>query len=306
MRLQKLFEYEDLSTEQQNIVSKIAGLKADNEEDAKLLDKIYRILNTGVIGDNVAQAFNVPLEGEPLSDKEKTLVMQDLTKIIADADSDYKSISEMTDQLGKGGVIDIGSLDSPLTSFSNVFTHPTALKVFHDLKNYGTGRKQKGPGEYALACLSNKIRLASGEGDLEIDSHHTIEDVGWALGKGINTALGEKRGIKRYSFTFLPMDECLTRCCLDISGRPWLIWNVFLPSVSIKNIETEIFREFFQSFTQSAGITLHIENLYGNNTHHIVESCFKSLAISMRDAIKIDKQNSENIPSTKGSLSGSH
>jgi imidazoleglycerol-phosphate dehydratase len=144
------------------------------------------------------------------------------------------------------------------------------------------------------------------EGDLKVDSHHTIEDVGWALGKGINKALGEKRGIKRYSFSFLPMDECLTRCCLDISGRPWLIWQVFLPSISIKNIETEIFREFFQSFTQSAGITLHIENLYGNNTHHIVESCFKSLAISMRDAIKIDKQNSESIPSTKGSLSGSN
>ena len=144
------------------------------------------------------------------------------------------------------------------------------------------------------------------KGDLQIDSHHTMEDVGWALGKAINKALGEKRGIKRYSFNFLPMDECLTRCCLDISGRPWLIWNVFLPSVSIKNIETEIFREFFQSFTQSAGITLHIENLYGNNTHHIVESCFKSLAISIREAIKIDKQNSENIPSTKGSLSGSN
>ena len=144
------------------------------------------------------------------------------------------------------------------------------------------------------------------KGDLQIDSHHTMEDVGWALGKAINKALGEKRGIKRYSFNFLPMDECLTRCCLDISGRPWLIWNVFLPSVSIKNIETEIFREFFQSFTQSAGITLHIENLYGNNTHHIVESCFKSLAISIREAIKIDKQNSKNIPSTKGSLSGSN
>ena len=143
------------------------------------------------------------------------------------------------------------------------------------------------------------------KGDLQIDSHHTMEDVGWALGKAINKALGEKRGIKRYSFNFLPMDECLTRCCLDISGRPWLIWNVFLPSVSIKNIETEIFREFFQSFTQSAGITLHIENLYGNNTHHIVESCFKSLAISIREAIKIDKKNSKNIPSTKGSLSGS-
>ena len=143
------------------------------------------------------------------------------------------------------------------------------------------------------------------KGDLDIDSHHTMEDVGWALGKAINNALGEKRGIKRYSFCFLPMDECLTRCALDISGRPWLIWNVFLPLVSIKDIETEIFREFFQSFSQSAAITLHIENLYGSNTHHIIESCFKSVAISIREAIRIDKENLENIPSTKGSLAGS-
>ena len=144
------------------------------------------------------------------------------------------------------------------------------------------------------------------EGDLQIDSHHTIEDIGWALGKAINEALGDKRGIKRYSFSYLPMDECLTRCCLDVSGRPWLIWNVFLPTISIKNIETEIFREFFQSFSQAAGFTLHIENLYGKNTHHIVESCFKSLAISLREAIMIDPQNSNSIPSTKGTLSGNN
>ena len=142
-------------------------------------------------------------------------------------------------------------------------------------------------------------------GDLHIDSHHTIEDVGWALGKAFSEALGHKKGIKRYSSNYLPMDECLTRCCIDISGRPWLIWNVFLPSLAIKNIETEIFREFFQSFSQAAGLTLHIENLYGNNTHHIIESCFKSLAISIKDAICIDPNNSENIPSTKGTLSGS-
>ena len=142
-------------------------------------------------------------------------------------------------------------------------------------------------------------------GDLQIDSHHTIEDVGWALGKAFSEALGHKKGIKRYSFNYLPMDECLTRCCIDISGRPWLIWNVFLPSLAIKNIETEIFREFFQSFSQAAGFTLHIENLYGNNTHHIIESCFKSLAISIKDAISIDLNNSDNIPSTKGTLSGS-
>ena len=141
-------------------------------------------------------------------------------------------------------------------------------------------------------------------GDLEIDSHHTMEDVGWALGKAINKALGNKKGIKRYSFSYLPMDECLTRCCIDISGRPWLIWNVFLPNVTIKDIETEIFKEFFQSFSQSAEITLHIENIYGQNTHHIIESCFKSMAVSLRSAIQLDFRNLENVPSTKGTLTG--
>ena len=139
-------------------------------------------------------------------------------------------------------------------------------------------------------------------GDLHIDSHHTVEDVGWALGSAINKALGNKKGIKRYSFSYLPMDECLTRCSIDVSGRPWLVWKVFLPTITIKNIETEIFKEFFQSFSQSASLTLHIENLYGTNTHHIIESCFKSLAVAMRGAIGIDLMNKENIPSTKGTL----
>ena len=141
-------------------------------------------------------------------------------------------------------------------------------------------------------------------GDLQIDAHHTMEDVGWALGKAINDALGSKIGINRYSFTYLPMDECLTRCCIDISGRPWLIWNVFLPNVTLKDIETEIFREFFQSFSQSAALTLHIENIYGQNTHHILESCFKSMAISLRKAIMLDSRNLGNVPSTKGTLTG--
>jgi imidazoleglycerol-phosphate dehydratase len=141
-------------------------------------------------------------------------------------------------------------------------------------------------------------------GDLEIDSHHTMEDVGWALGKAINEALGNKKGIKRYSFSYLPMDECLTRCCIDISGRPWLVWNVFLPNVTIKDIETEIFKEFFQSFSQSAEITIHIENIYGQNTHHIIESCFKSMAVSLRNAIQLDFRNLDNVPSTKGTLTG--
>ena len=142
------------------------------------------------------------------------------------------------------------------------------------------------------------------KGDLHVDSHHTIEDVGWALGKAINDALGDKKGIKRYSFIYLPMDECLTRCCIDISGRPWLVWNVFLPNIEINKIETEIFREFFQSFSQSAGLTIHIENIYGKNTHHIIESCFKSLAISLRNAVSLDLRNLESVPSTKGTLNG--
>ena len=140
------------------------------------------------------------------------------------------------------------------------------------------------------------------DGDLHIDSHHTVEDIGWALGRAINKALGNKKGIKRYSFSYLPMDECLTRCSIDVSGRPWLIWNVFLPAVSIKDIETEIFKEFFQAFSQAASLTLHIENLYGTNTHHIIESCFKSLAVAIRGAVSIDLMNKENIPSTKGTL----
>ena len=143
-------------------------------------------------------------------------------------------------------------------------------------------------------------------GDLKVDAHHTMEDCGWALGSAIKKALGNKKGIMRYSFNYLPMDECLTRCCLDVSGRPWLIWNVFLPNISIKNIETEIFKEFFQSFSQAAGFTLHIENLYGKNTHHIIESCFKAFAITLRRAISIDLMNFDNIPSTKGTLSGNY
>ena len=141
-------------------------------------------------------------------------------------------------------------------------------------------------------------------GDLHIDSHHTMEDIGWALGKAINDALANKKGIKRYSYTYLPMDECLTRCCIDISGRPWLVWNVFFPNISIKEIETEIFKEFFHSFSQSAGLTIHIENIYGQNTHHIIESCFKSLAICLRDAISLDPRNLDSVPSTKGTLAG--
>ena len=187
-------------------------------------------------------------------------------------------------------------------------TNETHIEVKVDLDGNGTHSVETGLPffDHMIEQLSKhslvNIELKC-EGDLKVDSHHTIEDIGWALGKAISDSLGDKRGIRRYGFIYLPMDECLTRCCLDVSGRPWLIWNVFLPSIAIKSIETEIFREFFQSFSQAAGFTLHIENLYGKNTHHIIESCFKSLAISLKEAVKIDSKNAQNIPSTKGTLS---
>ena len=188
-------------------------------------------------------------------------------------------------------------------------TNETQIKVSVNLD--GTGKNAITTGlpffDHMIQQLSKHSLIdldIKCNGDLEIDSHHTMEDVGWALGKAINEALGNKQGIKRYSFSYLPMDECLTRCCVDISGRPWLVWNVFLPNITIKNIETEIFREFFQSFSQSAEFTLHIENIYGQNTHHIIESCFKSMAISLRNAINLDLRNLDNVPSTKGTLTG--
>ena len=188
-------------------------------------------------------------------------------------------------------------------------TNETQIKVSVNLD--GTGKNAITTGlpffDHMIQQLSKHSLIdidIKCNGDLEIDSHHTMEDVGWALGKAIKEALGNKQGIKRYSFSYLPMDECLTRCCVDISGRPWLVWNVFLPNLTIKNIETEIFREFFQSFSQSAEFTLHIENIYGQNTHHIIESCFKSMAISLRNAINLDLRNLDNVPSTKGTLTG--
>ena len=186
-------------------------------------------------------------------------------------------------------------------------TNETKITVKINLDGQGIGNIQTG-----LPFFNHMIEQLSKhslididlkcDGDLNIDSHHTVEDIGWALGDAINKALGNKKGIKRYSFSYLPMDECLTRCSIDVSGRPWLIWNVFLPAISIKDIETEIFKEFFQAFSQAASLTLHIENLYGTNTHHIIESCFKSLAVAIRGAISIDLMNKENIPSTKGTL----
>ena len=143
------------------------------------------------------------------------------------------------------------------------------------------------------------------KGDLHIDAHHTIEDCGWALGEAFAKALGDGAGIRRYASFHLPMDECLSRAAVDISGRPFLVWRVELSSPDLGGMQTETLPEFFQAFSQAAGITLHIETLYGSNTHHVVESCFKALARALREAVTVDPGEKGRVPSTKGVLGGS-
>jgi imidazoleglycerol-phosphate dehydratase len=139
-------------------------------------------------------------------------------------------------------------------------------------------------------------------GDLYIDLHHTTEDSGIVLGEAIAKALGDKKGIKRYAHAYIPMDETLTRVSLDISNRPYLVWKVKLKVEKLGEMDTELFKEWFQAFSQSAGITLHIENIYGDNSHHIIESCFKGLARALRIALEKDTRASDSLPSTKGIL----
>lgn len=143
------------------------------------------------------------------------------------------------------------------------------------------------------------------EGDLRIDGHHTTEDTGIVIGEAVNRALGERRGVVRYGEATIPMDETLTRVVVDISMRPYLIWRVNFRHPKVGEMDVELFKEWFQAFAQSAGITLHIENLYGENTHHIIESCFKGLARALRQAIAIDPKRADEVPSTKGVLGGS-
>ena len=140
------------------------------------------------------------------------------------------------------------------------------------------------------------------KGDLHIDLHHTTEDSGIVIGEAIAKALGDKKGIKRYAHAYIPMDETLSRVSLDISNRPYLIWNVKLKVEKLGEMDTELFKEWFQAFSQSAGITLHIENIYGDNSHHIIESCFKGLARALRLALEKDARAGDSLPSTKGIL----
>ncbi len=142
------------------------------------------------------------------------------------------------------------------------------------------------------------------KGDLHIDQHHTVEDCGIALGQAVAKALGDKRGITRYGSALLPMDEALTRVALDVSGRSYLVWKVDFPSEKVGGMDTELFREWFQAFAQNAGITLHVENLHGGNSHHIAETCYKGLARALRMAVAIDPAQAADLPTTKGVLGG--
>lgn len=186
-------------------------------------------------------------------------------------------------------------------------TKETNISATIDLDGSGTYDVETGIGflDHMLEQLARHSLIditLKARGDLHVDLHHTTEDCGIVLGQAVAQALGERKGITRYASTDLPMDETLTRVALDISGRPYLIWRVELPQPKIGDMDTELFREWFQAFAQNAGITLHMETFYGENSHHIVETCYKGLARALRRAIAIDPQQADSVPSTKGRL----
>ena len=186
-------------------------------------------------------------------------------------------------------------------------TNETAVDVDVDLDGTGVAKIATGVGFFdhmldQLARHSLVDMNIAAKGDLHIDDHHTVEDVGIALGQALKQALGDKRGVTRYADCLLPMDETLTRGALDVSGRPFLVFKVDFPTQKIGTFDTELVREFFQALAMNAGLTLHVETLYGANSHHIAESCFKAVARALGAALAIDPRQAARIPSTKGAL----
>lgn len=186
-------------------------------------------------------------------------------------------------------------------------TNETAIDLEINLD--GTGKHDMATGvgffDHMLDQLAKHSLIdisIKAKGDLHIDFHHTAEDVGIALGEAVKKALGDKKGIRRYASADLAMDGTLSRAAIDVSGRPFLVWRVEFTSDKVGEMDTELFREWFQAFAMNAGITLHMETFYGDNNHHIAESCFKALARALRDAVEIDPRASTSIPSTKGTL----
>ncbi|WP_119460515.1 imidazoleglycerol-phosphate dehydratase HisB [Rhodospirillaceae bacterium SYSU D60014] len=188
-------------------------------------------------------------------------------------------------------------------------TKETRIRVAVNLDGSGMSEISTGIGflDHMLEQLSRHSLIdltVAAEGDLHIDMHHTTEDTGIVIGQAVSKALGDRKGITRYGDALIPMDETLTRVALDASNRPYLIWKVTLSRPKLGEMDTELFKEWFQAFAQQAGLTLHVENLYGENNHHIVESCFKGLARALRTAVEIDPRKSDAVPSTKGVLGG--
>ena len=186
-------------------------------------------------------------------------------------------------------------------------TKETSIAVAVNLDGKGKYKIKTGIGflDHMLEQLSKHSLIdleVNAKGDTHIDLHHTTEDTGIAIGEALKKALKNYQGIRRYAHAIIPMDETLTRVAIDVSNRPYLIWKVKLKVERLGEMDTELFKEWFQAFSQSAGITLHMENIYGDNSHHIIESCFKALARSLRTALEIDPRNKKSIPSTKGSL----
>ncbi|MBF9049483.1 imidazoleglycerol-phosphate dehydratase HisB [Roseobacter sp. HKCCD9010] len=186
-------------------------------------------------------------------------------------------------------------------------TAETDIRVEINLDGTGVYDNQTGVGffDHMLDQLARhslidmKIRCA---GDLHIDDHHSVEDVGIALGQALTAALGDKRGIRRYGACLLPMDDALVRAALDLSGRPYLVWHVEMPTAKIGAFDTELVREFFQAFSTHGGITLHVDQIHGINSHHIAEAAFKAVARALREAVETDPRKADAVPSTKGSL----
>ena len=186
-------------------------------------------------------------------------------------------------------------------------TAETDVSVEINLDGTGVYDNQTGVGFFdhmldQLARHSLIDMTIRAKGDLHIDDHHTVEDVGITLGQALAKALGDKRGIRRYGSCLLPMDDALVRAALDLSARPFLVWNVALPTDRIGTFDTELVREFFQAFSTQGGITLHVDQLHGLNSHHIAEATFKAVARALRDAVESDPRKSQDIPSTKGAL----
>ena len=186
-------------------------------------------------------------------------------------------------------------------------TSETEISVTIDLDGTGNYENQTGVGffDHMLDQLSRHSLIdftISAKGDLHIDDHHTVEDTGIALGQALVQAMGDKKGIRRYGECHLPMDDALVRCALDLSARPFLIWNLELPTQKIGTFDTELVREFFQALSTHGGITLHIDQLHGFNSHHIAEAAFKAVARALRLAVETDPRKADAIPSTKGAL----